>query len=140
MSSPPPSEQTMPDCHETPPWQWLWKHATGLALVAYWLLLFAATHWPQPPDLSDLPGSDKTLHLTTYALLAFLLARTLTGRRPLTLATAAIVLAIIAVYGASDELTQPFFGRSLELGDWAADMAGAMIGLLAARYSPRLAA
>jgi VanZ family protein len=130
----------MPDCHETTPWQWLWKRAAGLALVAYWLLLFGATHWPQPPDLSDLPGSDKTLHLTAYALLAFLLACTLAGRRPLTLATAAIVLAIIAVYGATDELTQPFFGRSAELSDWAADMTGAMLGLLAARYSPRLAA
>ena len=30
----------------------------GLAHVAYWLLLFAATHWPQHPNLSDLPGSD----------------------------------------------------------------------------------
>ena len=130
----------MPDRHETTPRQWLWKHAAGLALVAYWLFLFGATHWPQPPDLSDLPGSDKTLHLTAYALLAFLLARTLAGRRPLTLATAAIVLAIVAVYGASDELTQPFVGRSAELSDWVTDTAGAMIGLIAARYSPRLAA
>ena len=129
----------MPDSQAPSPWQWLWVRAAGLVLAVYWLCLFAATHWPQPPDLSDVPGSDKTVHLTAYALLAFLLARTLAGRRPLSLATMAVVLAIVATYGAADELTQPFFGRETELNDWAADMAGAMIGLLAARYSPRLA-
>ena len=129
----------MLDRHETSPWHWLRTHATGLALIAYWLLLFGATHWPRPPDLSEVPGGDKLVHSAAYALLAFLLARTLAGRRPLTLATVAAVLTIIAVYGTTDELTQPLAGRTSELGDWAADMAGAMLGLVAARYSPRLA-
>jgi VanZ family protein len=119
-------------------WQWLWTHSAGLALGIYWLFLLAATHWPQSPDLSEIPGSDKTAHLTAYTLLAFLLARTLTGKRPLRLTTAVVVLAMITLYAAADELTQPLTGRSTELGDWAADMFGTVIGLVAARYSPRL--
>jgi VanZ family protein len=39
------------------------------------------------------------------------------------------MLAGLMLFGAVDEWTQPWFGRDLELGDWAADLCGAVTGL-----------
>jgi VanZ family protein len=38
-------------------------------------------------------------------------------------------LALIG-YGVLDETTQPLAGRSCELGDWLADVSGAVLGML----------
>jgi hypothetical protein len=70
--------------------------------------------------------SDKVIHAAAYFLLGGLLWLTLRafgarlGRR------AAAVLLVAACWGAIDELTQPLVGRSPELLDWAADVAGAV--------------
>jgi VanZ family protein len=39
------------------------------------------------------------------------------------------VWGVIAVYGAVDELTQPWAGRFCDLNDWLADIGGGAIGL-----------
>ncbi len=41
----------------------------------------------------------------------------------------------IALFAAADEWHQQFIsGRGTSLGDWAADLAGALLGILIARY------
>ena len=105
----------------------LWVLAVG-----YWAALATATHLPPHRALGG-PGGDKLHHVLAYFGLAALLGPALwvalpRRRRFLPL----IVLVIASVYGAVDELTQPYIGRYCEFGDWVADTAGAALacGLL----------
>ena len=50
-------------------------------------------------------------------------------RRPLTLAVVATIVALLASYGAFDEVTQPIVGRDCDFWDWVADMAGILVGI-----------
>jgi membrane associated rhomboid family serine protease len=79
--------------------------------------------WPidQPPPGPD--GSDKVVHLIAFAALAFPLART--GR-------IGLVPVIIgsSIFGGIIELIQPSFGRSADMQDWIADIAGVALGIL----------
>ena len=105
----------------------------GVVLAVYWLVLFVATHWPGPPRLLAVQGSDKVAHLAAYAVLAFLLARCVALRRQLTLGRYGAVLLTVILYGAVDELLQPLSGRRTEFADWLADAVGALLGLIAFR-------
>ena len=102
--------------------------ARGL-LAVYWLLLLVGTHlpWDSGPNISLLP--DKVLHFTGFAGLALLLAWMLSFRSVLTKTRAMIVIVICGSYGAIDELTQPLSGRTCEVNDWLADLAGAAAGV-----------
>ena len=88
-------------------------------------VLTVAMLWPihQPPPAPD--GSDKVVHLIAFAALAFPLART--GRIGL-----APVLIGASVYGGIIELIQPSFGRSADMQDWIADIAGVALGIVLA--------
>ena len=99
-------------------------------LGVYWLAIFVGTHLPQ-----GVQGigrvNDKLLHFGAYAGLAFLLAAALTTLR---LRRGAILLPLTtaAVYGCVDELSQIAVpGRHAEVTDWAADVSGAGVGVLA---------
>jgi VanZ family protein len=99
-------------------------------LVVYWLALFVSTHVPLAPQ-AILPKnvSDKLLHLTAYGGLAFLICLNWSLRRPLGWRQAAIVLALVAGFGALDEVTQIPVGRDCDLVDWTADVTGATVGV-----------
>jgi len=102
----------------------------ALVLSAYWLLLFVGSHTPQaaPPPIGL--SIDKLVHLVAFTGLAWLMAAVAshhTGR--LTLRAAGAIFLIAITYGAIDELTQPYVGRSCDLLDWLADALGAIIGL-----------
>jgi len=113
-------------------WRWL--------LAGYWLALCVATHLP--PTVAGLPDqrTDKLVHASVYAGLAWLLAMAWdrsTGKlhgRHLRIAWLALVL-----FAAADELTQPWFGRTASIGDWLADAVGTAIGVLAFRAWQRRA-
>jgi VanZ family protein len=84
------------------------------------------------------PHVDKLVHFLLYAILGFLLARSLRdgtpGARP-RLAFRALVpwIACIALYAAADEWHQRWVpGRSADLLDWYADVAGGTVALLLA--------
>ncbi len=101
------------------------------ALALYWLVLFIGTHLPEQKVSGVAMSHDKLVHTVAYAVLTTLLciAWRRTGGRPGLwgrLGIAAVVLA----YGAMDELTQPFFGRSCDLYDWLADGVGVMLALV----------
>ena len=79
-------------------------------------------------------GMDKVCHFVAYAGLAFLLAMVWSLRRstrsPLPLAHLATIVVLLATYGVLDEVTQPWVGRSCEVGDWIADLCGAVMGVV----------
>jgi VanZ family protein len=115
--------------------------------VLYSLVLELATHWPYDPAgylrmmlRTQRPPSDKTLHFVAYAILAALLWACLRLRAAAPLRTTGIVLAIIAVWAAVDEATQPFFYRAAEPLDWVYDMIGAALGCAVAMLVDRLLA
>ena len=88
-------------------------------------VLTIAMLWPinQPPPAPD--GSDKLVHLIAFAALAFPLART--GRIGLL-----PVFVGASAFGGLIELIQPSFGRSADMQDWIADIAGVGVGIVLA--------
>ncbi len=107
------------------------QRAPGMALAVYWIIAFIATHIPSPWEPSDTPPRrlplDKVGHFVGYAVLAWLLMNLL-GRRMRPLAAAGLTMAIVVVYGAFDELTQPMFNRTADLPDYTANLAGGLAG------------
>ena len=83
----------------------------------------------QPPPAPD--GTDKIVHLITFAALAFPLART--GRIGLVQ-----VFVGASVFGGLIELIQPSFGRSADMQDWIADIVGVALGIMLALLYRRL--
>lgn len=109
-----------------------WLPAAGWAAVIFWLSSRSTV--PAP----GIPNVDKVAHFGAYALLGGLLAFAADrSRLPLSLAAAIGIL-----YGASDEIHQMFVpGRSPDVLDWAADVAGvALACLLYSRWRSRRAA
>jgi len=86
-------------------------------------VLTVAMLWPinQPPPGPD--GSDKVVHLIAFSALAFPLART--GRFGLI-----PVFFGASTFGGLIELIQPSFGRSADMQDWIADIAGVALGMM----------
>jgi VanZ family protein len=106
-------------------WKWV---------VAWAIIILIATSVPVvelarrgPP-----PWLDETVHFTLYAVLGWLVgvALSASGRRGYW--TFVLALASIAAFGALDELHQRWLpGRVPTASDWAFDLAGATIGLVA---------
>ena len=94
-------------------------------------VLTVAMLWPinQPPPAPD--GSDKVVHLIAFATLAFPLART--GRFGLI-----PVFVGASAFGGVIEIVQPSFGRSADMQDWIADIAGVALGIVLALLYRRL--
>ncbi|MGD9634034.1 MAG: VanZ family protein [Pirellulales bacterium] len=113
---------------------WLWKWL----LAAYALALVVGTHLPPAAIRVPIERTDKLLHFSAYAGLAFLLAiawETSTGRlngRHLRLLWMAI-----ALFAVLDEVTQLLVGRDATAGDWLADVLGAALGLVVFRVWQR---
>lgn len=94
-------------------------------------VLTVAMLWPidQPAPVPD--GSDKVVHLIAFTALAFPLART--GRFGLI-----PVFVGASTFGGLIELIQPSFGRSADMQDWIADIAGVALGIALALLYRRL--
>ena len=86
------------------------------------LTLTVAMLWPleAPPPAPE--GSDKLVHFTAFAALAFPLART--GRYGLL-----PVFVGASAFGGAIELIQPSFNRSADVNDWVADVVGVILGI-----------
>jgi VanZ family protein len=83
----------------------------------------------RPEDLPHFQASDKALHGTGFFVLASLLWLTLRGFGK-SLPTCLIAPIVnLAVYGALDELTQPYFNRTADIHDWLSDMLGALVAV-----------
>ena len=98
-----------------------------IALVVAWLAAFVGTHWPRGKLPS--PGvSDKSLHALGYFVLGSLFHLALAARGVARRRRVAILIGVLAVYGALDEITQPLWPihRHASFGDWLADLGGAV--------------
>lgn len=103
-----------------------------LVLVGYWVSMCVATHVPNPPAVVPTQVSDTWLHLVAYLGLAVLLVQGVAVGRPVCRRDAVRLWGVAVVYGALDEVTQmvPVLHRTAEWKDWAADVAGAAVGVL----------
>ena len=97
--------------------------------ACYWALLCVATHLP-PRYVPRLGIDDKVEHFVAYGMLAGLLGLTLWATFPRRPWLVWVVLLGGMAYGAIDEQTQPYFGRTCDLDDWIADVVGTTAGLL----------
>ena len=79
----------------------------------------------------DIVLKDKIAHLVEYFILGVLLFKAAGWRVSHSrVATFAFLLAIAATAGALDEIYQSLIpGREMSLGDWAADVLGAALGI-----------
>jgi VanZ family protein len=107
---------------QAPRW-WSWA-----VVAVYWLGMFGGTHWPTPPH-APFGTADKWMHFGAYGGLAWLLSIAIGTRRPVSLAVGVAVVVLLAGWGAIDEVTQPMVGRDCDLWDWAADVAGVLVGV-----------
>lgn len=105
--------------------------------VLWVALILVGTSWPGLKLGPDELALDKVAHFSSYAILAALALRATS--RPRDWLTAVAVVAAVSALGAVDEWHQGFIpSRSVSLADWAADTAGACVGILAVRLLPFL--
>ncbi|MFT5527442.1 MAG: VanZ family protein [Pirellulaceae bacterium] len=103
----------------------------GAVFLVYWLVLFTLTHLPKVglPKLGKY--SDKYMHFAAYGVLAFLLAALCSIKWRIGFSLLLRVFLMVALYGFLDELLQvPIPGRMGDIQDWAADLLGALVGVL----------
>jgi len=105
------------------------RRVIKVLLVLYWAFALTMTHIPHPPPMGPVT-SDKLAHFLGYGALTGLLFLALWVSRPNMRWMPLIVLGIVLAYAAFDELTQPFFHRDAEFGDWLADSAAAVVAVM----------
>ncbi len=77
-----------------------------------------------PPTAAEqAPGSDKFYHVFAFLVLAFPLGMAQPRWSP-------GLFLLFSAFGAAIELIQPYVGRSREMADLVADMAGILVGLV----------
>jgi VanZ family protein len=102
-----------------------------IATALCFATVFTGTHLPpsQPTTGSGTLG-DKNLHLVAYLGIGFTLTYCLHcvfAWPSLSLTCLAFLLG--ALFGAFDELSQPYFDRCCDLNDWFADLSGLGFGI-----------
>ena len=98
--------------------------------AVYWLVIFTGTHVPGHV-LHHIGHKDKVFHFGAFVGLSALLCWSASCFRKPGLVIYAAVLAVAAVYGVFDELTQQLVPlRTADPLDWLADVCGAVIGIL----------
>ncbi len=110
-----------------------------VALPAYCVLLFVATHYPRVRIPGEIPNSDKAVHFTVFGLLAFLYWHFAAARRLLGARFAWVSAGVLVAYAAVDEYLQQFFGRDTDIVDFAANTAGILAVLTALELRRRRA-
>jgi len=105
------------------------RHIAGLVSLLYITALLLGTHWPTLPAIGP-ENTDKVLHFSAYAGLAFLLSLTIFWSRKVRWWHFILMFIAVAAFGGCDELTQPPFGRTADWFDWFADLGGATVGVL----------
>jgi VanZ family protein len=109
------------------------QKAVLLALLIYWPAMCVATHLPQMSRwVAPAHVSDKTAHFIVYLALVFLWWHSVSPGRKVRWQTSALWLTLLVVvsYGAIDEWLQKFVGRDADLGDFLANVAGVVTGLV----------
>lgn len=101
-------------------------------LAIYWIAIFILTHTPIPHVVYKADVSDKTLHFVAYLIFTFLLWAAVSSGKKIDWCkkTIWLIIPILVSYGAIDEWLQQYVGRSTDLADFYANMAGVTTGLV----------
>jgi VanZ family protein len=119
-------------------WGAAWTQWYRMALPAYWISLFALTHFPKLEFNAPISAPDKYAHIGAFGLLAFLFWRFVeTIRRPLSGRFVWFAAIWLIGYAAFDEYLQQFVGRTTDLGDWLCDAAGMAVVLAVLEWRRR---
>jgi len=107
------------------------RRPAAIACAIVWISAFVATHLPSE-QVIGLNLSDVLLHVLGYIGLttAFYLSLVVWGVNRLL--RWMLVPVVMGIYGAFDELTQPFFGRQAAWSDYLANLAGMLLAVAAA--------
>ncbi len=107
-----------------------WRTGVWLAVVGG---AFVATHIPVPAGSVPFAIRDVWLHFVGFVVLGMVtIWRIAGGGARIGVRTAAGWFLGLVAYGLFDEVTQELVGRTCQWTDWAADGAGAAVGVLAA--------
>ncbi|MCK4753533.1 MAG: VanZ family protein [Planctomycetes bacterium] len=109
------------------------QKATVISLLFYWPGIFIATHIPNVPRWVGQVGlSDKILHYLVYLVLTFLLWFAISPHKKVDWRRATVwwVVLVVVWYGVLDEVLQGYVGRQPDVGDFFADLGGALTGLI----------
>lgn len=114
------------------------RKLTIVSLLLYWPTLFILAHIPVPQVVYKAHVSDKSLHFIAYLILAFLIWFSLNPDAKISWGKTVVwlVLLMIAGYAAIDELLQDYVGRSCDVMDFFADLAGGITGLIIFTFLP----
>jgi VanZ family protein len=106
-------------------------HTWQFALLYMALIFVISSFEVRVPGIQHVPLQDKGIHVVEYAVLGWLCASasSRTWRSAAAWRTAAFAVFISVLWGVSDEIHQAFVpGRSTELADLIADLAGSIAG------------
>lgn len=105
---------------------------TVISLLFYWPGVFILAHIPIPQVVYKAHVSDKSIHFLAYLVLVFLLWFTISPEKKVNWRKAAVwlVLFVVVWYGVVDEVLQGYVGRSCDVKDFLADLAGTFAGLI----------
>ncbi len=104
--------------------------------IATWVAAFITTHVPGdmlPPDMPK----DTPLHFLGYMGLSSLVLITMAVHGMGRLRHAIVLICVIVIYAALDEITQAIVNRDPAFDDWLADTAGAATGIILAAVAFR---
>ncbi|MGE0601324.1 MAG: VanZ family protein [Dehalococcoidia bacterium] len=108
------------------------RHHRIISVIVWAALIFTVSSFPNPPGTSGGEWKSQLAHTTEYAILAFLVVRTLRHYFPaLPFAVVALVAwAVCVCYGMSDEFHQSFVpNRDANWLDVGFDSLGSAIGV-----------
>lgn len=105
---------------------------TIISLLFYWPAIFVFGHIPMPGLVYKAGVSDKSLHFLAYLVLVFLLWFAINPDKKVNWRTATVwrILLAVVLYGLADELLQPLVGRTCDITDFLANLAGMFGGLI----------
>lgn len=109
------------------------KQIVLISLVVYWLILFTLTHIPLSRDmLNELQASDKKLHFMAYMILTIILRLALIREPRISFRSKKVwmILFITIIYSVVDEVIQGWVGRSCDIHDIYANIAGIFSALV----------
>jgi len=105
---------------------------TIISLLFYWPGVFILAHIPIPQLVYKAQVSDKGIHFLAYLILTFLLWFAISPNKKVNWRKTAVWLVIFVMvwYGVVDEVLQGYVGRSCDVRDFLADLAGTLTGLI----------
>lgn len=109
---------------------------TIISLLIYWPAIFVLAHIPIPDLVYRAQVSDKSLHFLAYLFLVSLLWFAINPEKEADWRRATVwwILIVMVWYAVIDELLQACVGRSCNVTDFLANLAGILTGLILSSF------